>query len=155
MIRPALVLILAGACMPAHATLVRLDYDLHSVPSVSNWLLPDPPPDTVQLSFTFDTASVTSTGFSFWEPGDGSSCVGHVDYSSADIYDISATSSTMSFGSDPTSHNGRLSGANPGGCPGMLFSTLTFSTNDLGIFGAVDFAGLSQADFESSADPIA
>src|SRR5262245_60946226 len=61
----------------------------------------------------------------------------------------------MSFGTDPTAHNGRLRGDNAGGCPGMLFSVLTFATSDVGFFGSVDFSGLSQADYESSADPIA
>jgi len=157
MLRPYLVLLFAGACVPAQATLLRVDYDFQTAPigNGANWLLADPMPSSVQVSFTIDTSSATFTDLTLKPPGDSSSCLLHPDFQGLALSDISATSTSMSFGADTTSSNGRFGGSLANACPGSLFGYILFSTSDLIFVGEVDFANLSAAQVASSADPLA
>jgi len=155
-LRLLLALILATACIPANATLLRIDYDLMTALNASQWLLGDPPPDQVHASFTIDTGSALSSEFSFLTAQNGDTCLGHMLFDNLSIYDIAVTSSNMSFGSVPTSTSGRFVGDNAGGnCPGGMFGGLRFSNSELDFLGSIDFLGMTQTAFESSSDPMA
>jgi hypothetical protein len=157
MFRLLLALILSAACVPANAILLRIDYDLTTVLNASNWLLADPPPGQVHAAFTVDTGSALSSNFNFLtDDQNGDTCLGHVLFDNMTFSDIAVTSSNMSFGSIPTSNSGRLFGDNAGGnCPGGFFGGLRFATGDLEFRGSIDYLGMTQADFESSSDPLA
>lgn len=156
MFRLLLALILATACVPANATLLKIDYDLTTVLNASQWLLGDPPPDFVHATFTIDTGSALSSDIDFFTDTNGNTCLGHMLFDEISIYDIAVTSSNMSFGSSVTSNLGRFVGDQAGtSCPGGFFGGLRFQNSDREFIGSIDFPGMAQTAFESSFDPMA
>ena len=154
MLRTLLALALSAACLPAHATLLKIDYDMSTVFNASNWLASDPFPDSVRASFTVDTGSVSSSSVNFFSAS-GGTCISDLHYNDFAISDISVTAGSLSLGTIPTSSSGRLFGDNPGSCPGGFFGGLNFSTSELQFLGSIDFLGMTKTDFDASLDPFA
>jgi hypothetical protein len=156
MFRFLTALLLAIACVPANATLLRVNYDLTTALNASQWLLADPPPDQVHAAFTIDTGSALSSNFNFFTAQNGDTCLGHMQFNNIAISDIAVTSGNMTFGSIPGSSSGRLVGDNASpNCPGGFFGGLGFSNDELDFIGSINFQGMSQAAFQSSLDPMA
>ncbi|HEU5131336.1 MAG TPA: hypothetical protein VFT26_04500, partial [Pyrinomonadaceae bacterium] len=155
MLRTLLALVLSASCLPAHATLLKIDYEMLTVFSASSWLASDPFPDSVRASFTIDTGSSLSSNVNLFTAPGGGSCISDMRFNDFAVSDISVTAGSMSLGTISASNSGRFFGDNPGSCPGGFFGGLNFSTSELQFLGSIDFLGMSQLDFESSADPFA
>jgi len=154
MFRTLLALALSVGCLPAHATLLKIDYDLLTVLNASDWLASDPFPNSLHASFTVDTGSVTSSNVNFFTAS-GGTCVSDLHYNNFSVSDISVTSGSMTLGTIPTSSSGKLFGDNPSNCPGGFFGGLNFTNSELQFLGSIDFLGMSQMDFQASVDPFA
>jgi hypothetical protein len=147
---------LAVISASAHASLLRVDYDLFTAANASQWTSTDPIPESIHATFTVDTHSASSSNLSLQTLSDGSSCLGSFSFQGVSISDLAVTSSSSSFGTGTSTANGRFGGDEPSGrCPNGLFSFLSFSTGDLHFVGSVDFLGMMAADVNASADPFA
>jgi hypothetical protein len=162
MIDKAKYMIAASMLLVSSATsAVQLQFILDGVvapPSQSNWSGSPTAPATLHASFVMDTLSAgAATYTSFTDPNHPSqTCLDHFSLTGLAVSSVSIQTDQGALWS-AGNLSSQLSGDNAtGACPGGFFATLGFSEGGKTFSWSFDPSpGISQADIESSADPLA
>jgi hypothetical protein len=135
----------------AGATMLQIEIDNVTSPGPQNeWLLPDPMPTNISVSFWIDTLSGIASQF---DPL--GSCLGHFSGSGLSISNFSVTADSVNLWS-ASSVVGGMKGVNASGkCPGMFFSSVSASNGSRSFDAAWDFRGIEMTDLLASPDHFA